>query len=116
MKTTFVFKFLFLPSFFSNYRFTSTQREALNLQPLYVSIFMSIIMLFKNLVEIKIEIISRLRCIDKYDDECVFSTLCHTRKPLIFQTINFTRSYIPRYIIYKICTVRLSRNYIFYFK
>ena len=53
-------KFWFLTRF-SNYKFTSKQRETVNLL-----VFMS---------KFKIEFKSRLHCKDKYDDECMIKTL-----------------------------------------
>ena len=53
-------KFWFLTRF-SNYKFTSKQRETANLL-----VFMS---------KFKIEFKSRLHCKDKYDDECIIKTL-----------------------------------------
>ena len=55
-------------SFFSNYKFTSKQRVAVNWKILLASMFM-LSLLFKSLLEIKIEIETRLHSIDIYDDD-----------------------------------------------
>ena len=47
-----------------NYKFTSKQREAVILLLYFVSLIMYIPDRFKSVIENKIEIINRLRCID----------------------------------------------------
>ena len=68
MKTTFLFKFYFL-------KFTSKQKKLLiDSVSLFPCLFA--LMMFKSLVEIKIE--SRLHCINIYDEDffCKFVTQC----------------------------------------
>ena len=68
MKKTFPFKFLFLTSFL---QITSLQVNKEN--HLFVSRFICVSVLIESLVEIKIEITSRLHCIDIYDVDCKVS-------------------------------------------
>ena len=69
MKTTFLFKL-----FFKIQVYKKTIRETHNWQLLFVSMFMLIHSVSKQLIEIKIEIESCLHCINIFDDESTSHT------------------------------------------
>ena len=68
-----------------NNKFTK-KREADNRQLLFVSIFMFIHVVIKQ-VELKIEIESRLYCIDIYDNDCKKNIIFNINKIKILITV-----------------------------
>ena len=68
-----------------NNKFTK-KREADNRQLLFVSIFMFIHVVIKQ-VELKIEIKSRLYCIDIYDNDCKKNIIFNINKIKILITV-----------------------------